>query len=320
MEWYFENQVEDLVVPKDYEQQEEVVTSPESWSQWGMTAFPRKNFDSNANMTREELAFNGGKNFYTSIDNERSTSNNSSMNQQLYNNNGGSLLWNNQADFQQFTQEEARINHMDDIFFNSLLEEDPTRDSTEPQDNTINGNNTNMFDSDMLDSQNVGSHGLSTGSSKYLKTHAFSPSTDWVNEELATTCQMPKHCMSDENSMEESVLNDLERVTAQFTDKTRICFRDALYRLAESSKLSINSFQDGEAMMTSDDDTMRVGEIETEDSESKTNVIDRAVANLMFNRFDYEDEINDQQHQIDYNNDAEVPIGGMQELPQPTIH
>ena len=85
--------------------------------------------------------------------------------------------------------------------------------------------------------------------------------------------------------MEESVLNDLERVTAQvrlvglylecstfskpvntltnicffpfqFTDKTRICFRDALYRLAESSKQSLSSCQDGESMMTSNDDTL----------------------------------------------------------------
>lgn len=129
MEWYFGNQVDDLVVPKDYEQQE-MITSPESWSQWGMTgfggsSFPKKSFNSNTNMTREELTFNGGKNFYTSINvaadsnNERSKSNNSSMSQELYSN-GGSLLWNDQADFQQFTEEEARINHMDDIFLYML--------------------------------------------------------------------------------------------------------------------------------------------------------------------------------------------------------
>ncbi|XP_024983617.1 protein LNK3-like isoform X2 [Cynara cardunculus var. scolymus] len=322
MEWYFGNEVEDLVVPKDYEQPE-MISSPESWSQWGINAFggsdfPKKNYNSNANanMTREELTFNGGKNFYTSIDmddsnNGRQKSNNSSMNQGLYNN-GGSLLWNDQADFQQFTEEEARINHMDDLFF-SLLEEDPTKDSTESHDNTMLDNNVNIFKGEMVSSQNVGSHGQNTGSSKYLKTHAFSPSNDWSNE-VSTPYEMPEQYTNDENSMEESVLKDLERVTALFTDKTRICFRDAFYRLAESSKQSVNSCQDGEPMMTSNDDTLRSGE--TEVSESKTNVIDRAVASLMFNKFDYED--ND--HQTDYEDDAEVPIGGMHELAQSTAH
>ncbi|GKD20554.1 LNK3-like protein isoform X2, partial [Tanacetum coccineum] len=309
MEWYFSNAVEDLVVPKDYEQQE-MITSPESWSQMGMngfggSSFPKKNFNSNVNMTREELTFNGGKNFYTSINmtdsnNEVSKSNNSSMSQELYSN-GGSLLWNDQADFQQFTDEEARINHMDDkslgvtmeqvvlkghsfdgkkligygekydvyllvlfshgiysshFYSSSLLEEeDPTKDSTESHGNAYLDNNASIFEDEMVNSHNIGSRGQSIGSSKYLKTHAFSPSTDWVNREASTTCQMPKNT-SYENTMEESVLNDLERVTAQFTDKTRICFRDALYRLAESSKQSLSSCQDGESMMTSNDDTI----------------------------------------------------------------
>ncbi|KAI7744508.1 hypothetical protein M8C21_000002 [Ambrosia artemisiifolia] len=91
--------------------------------------------------------------------------------------------------------------------------------------------------------------------SKYLKTHAFSPSTDLGNGEVSTTYQMSQQCTSHEN-MEESVLNDLERATAQFTDKTRICFRDAFYRLAENSKQSLNPCQD-ESMMTSIDDTIR---------------------------------------------------------------
>ncbi|KAI3740591.1 hypothetical protein L2E82_31059 [Cichorium intybus] len=315
MEWYFGNEVEDLVVPKDYEQQE-MISSAESWSQWGMTAFGGSSFPKkNINMTREELTFNGGKNFYTSIDmadsdNERQKSNSSSMSQGLYNN-GGSLLWNNQADYEQFTEEEARINHMDDIFFSSLLEEDPTKDSTETNDHMMLDNDVSMFEGEMVNSHNFGSNGQSIGSSKYLKTHAFSPSTDWGNGEVSTTCQMQKQYTSDENSTEESVLKDLERVTSQFTDKTRLCFRDAFYRLAESSKQSINSCQDGEHMMTSSDETLRV--VETEDSESKTNVIDRAVASLMFNKFDLEDTDN----QTNYDGDAEVPMGGGGGGPEP---
>jgi len=293
MEWYFGNEVEDLVVPKDYEQAQmmSLSSSPESWSQWGMTGFgssyPKKNFDSNMNMTNEILY-----------------------------NNGGSLLWNDEADFQQFAEEEARINHMDDaIFFSSLLEDDPTKGSTQPHANTIAGNNAGIIEGEMVNSQYVGRHGQGIGSSKYLKTHAFSPSTDWANGEASTAFQMPKQYTSNnESSMEESVLNDLEMVTAQFTDKTRIRFRDAFYRLAESSKYPLNSCQDGESLMTSDDYTSRAAE--PEDSESKTNVIDRAVASLVFHKFDFDDTHN--QYQTDYSDDAEVPINGMQQWPQPT--
>ncbi|KAM0064767.1 putative LNK family protein [Helianthus debilis subsp. tardiflorus] len=166
------------------------------------------------------------------------------------------------------------------------------------------------MEGEMVNSQYVARHGQSIGSSKYLKTHDFSPPADWANGEVSTTYQMPKYT-SNENSMEAFVLNDLERVTAQFTDKTRICFRDAFYRLAESSKQPFNSCQNGESSMISDDDTLRAGE--TEDAESKTNVIDRAVANLIFHKSDFDDT-----YQTDYNDDAEVPFRGMQELPQPT--
>lgn len=53
--------------------------------------------------------------------------------------------------------------------------------------------------------------------------------------------------------------------------------------------------------------------VETEDSESKTNVIDRAVASLMFNKFDLEDTDN----QTNYDGDAEVPMGGGGGGPEP---
>ncbi|XP_076899172.1 protein LNK4-like isoform X2 [Bidens hawaiensis] len=220
MEWYFGNEVEDLVVPKGYEQAQMISSSsPENWLQWGMNGFgnsyPKKNLDSNM-MTHDQLC-----------------------------NNGGSLLWNDEVDFQQFTEEEARINRMDDNdLFLSLLEEDPTK-------------------ADITEGKTVNS----------------------------STYQMPEYT-GNENLMEEPVLNDLERVTAQLTDKTRICLRDAFYRLAESSK---------QCMMTSNDDTWRAGE--TGDSEYKTNVIDRAVASLVFHKTDFDDTYS--QYQTDYNNDAE---------------
>jgi len=146
------------------------------------------------------------------------------------------------------------------------------------------------------------------GSSRFLKTHDFSPpSVDyWENGDVATSSRLhvARGCVSsgrggvsryeeEEKSPEESVLQELERVTSQLTEQTRTCFRDALYRLAENSKQqTVNSNQNGghmaeedDLMMVDDDESLRLGK--TEATESKTNAIDRAIANLMFKKTEH---------------------------------
>lgn len=80
----------------------------------------------------------------------------------------------------------------------------------------------------------------------------------------------------EEMSMEESILQHLENLTSQLTAQTRICFRDSLYRLADNSKH--DAFQSRNAMPNQDSTWFS----EEETTESRTNVIDRTVANLLF--------------------------------------
>lgn len=88
--------------------------------------------------------------------------------------------------------------------------------------------------------------------------------------------------VSDEEiSMEESVLQHLENLTSQLTEETRICFRDSLYRLAGNSKH--DACQSRNAMP--DQDSTWFNEEET--TESRTNVIDRTVANFLFSNVEF---------------------------------
>lgn len=97
----------------------------------------------------------------------------------------------------------------------------------------------------------------------------------------------------EEISLEESVLHELEVVMEQLPEKTRICFRDALFRLAKNSeRLSVSPIQNGDLALeklhplTVDDETLRSGKPVA--TESETNSIDRAVANLLFNKMDFD--------------------------------
>lgn len=98
--------------------------------------------------------------------------------------------------------------------------------------------------------------------------------------------------VGEETSLEESVLQELRIVMTQMSDKTRICFRDALYRLSENSKQHIDmptSRQNGDSTPetppeSGHDTNMRSGNDKA--MESETNFIDRAIANLLFNKMD----------------------------------
>lgn len=105
--------------------------------------------------------------------------------------------------------------------------------------------------------------------------------------------------MHDQTSLEESVLQELEMVTSKLNLKTRNCFRDSLYRLAENSRTNTSTpVQNGDLVIknttveTVNKDKFRVQE--TEATESKTNAIDRAIANLMFAKMDFYVEEEDQ--------------------------
>ncbi|XP_054814141.1 protein LNK3-like isoform X2 [Prosopis cineraria] len=97
--------------------------------------------------------------------------------------------------------------------------------------------------------------------------------------------------MNQQSSLEESILRDLEMAIAQFSDKTRICFRDALYRLAGNTKQQhvVQDMDENLDMQRTTPQTDHSAMMRPEEQlpmESETNSIDRAIANLMFNKMD----------------------------------
>ncbi|CAM8930097.1 unnamed protein product [Rhodiola kirilowii] len=99
-------------------------------------------------------------------------------------------------------------------------------------------------------------------------------------------------CGDDKMSVEESLLLDFEFVMNQMSDKTRYCFRDALYRLARNSETPISSQNecDDNAVPNAweaktSDESSRYKSIE--ESEAQTNTIDRTVASLMFSNMNF---------------------------------
>uniref|UniRef100_A0A2C9UXE9 Uncharacterized protein n=1 Tax=Manihot esculenta TaxID=3983 RepID=A0A2C9UXE9_MANES len=158
----------------------------------------------------------------------------------------------------------------------------------------------------------------SLGSSKYLKTHAFSPSMDPEGGKIPAAplfipsnseqknCpllkaplikvsvpsehkQRSKH-VDAETSPEEFVLQELATVVAQLTDNSRICFRDAFYHLASNSSQHVMTQNRNVLFMETppwagQEDKMRLGG--KKPVELETNTIDRALANPMFNKTEF---------------------------------
>ncbi|XP_031251679.1 protein LNK3 isoform X2 [Pistacia vera] len=192
----------------------------------------------------------------------------------------------------------------------SLLDDQPRDEDIHKLFGVLPANNrlTDMT----LDSKSGSSDKHSIGSSKYLQTHAFSPSVGWEEEVAASPfipCntkqrlkapvvrrQVPSEentaneLVADETSLEESVLQELRVVMEQMTDNTRIFFRDALYRLAESSKQHViilrqSGDSTAETPLGATHDT-HMRSTEKQAMESETNVVDRTIANLMFSKMD----------------------------------
>ncbi|XP_078174030.1 uncharacterized protein LOC144567741 isoform X2 [Carex rostrata] len=84
---------------------------------------------------------------------------------------------------------------------------------------------------------------------------------------------------------EATALRKLESVLSRINGRTRICFRDACYRLANDSRLLLDESKNESLenhFEPSFNTSSRLYKIETEEKE--TNEIDRAIVNLLFNR------------------------------------
>lgn len=86
-------------------------------------------------------------------------------------------------------------------------------------------------------------------------------------------------------SMDEPVLLELQNLTQQLADTTRICFRDSLYRLAENSRYQTKCSQIGKEDLKNHKPITRVGPSRSQESKTKESddkAIDRTVATLLF--------------------------------------
>lgn len=327
MDWYFGNGIDDLVVPNDGGSDR--LPSPDSWSKWGISASecfqsPNKcysmypQFSKEVNFSGKGLLDEGEMG--TSA-NDRDLSSSSSVCEGLSEDSLQKTSLSYNRTYNQL-EDLAGLQQMDDIFLSSLLDDLPGAENVH-KSFFFRSDSSGMLATDSistsmnLETQSISSSVHSAGSSKYLKTHAFSP--ELGSEKGHTTISHISPCNSerndcspiktdklmlpteqgcmhggadDETSVEESVLQELEMVMTQLTEKTRICFRDALYRLADNSKGNhVTQSQDRDLAIeepsswADHDETTRSGSKKV--TESETNTIDRAIANLMFNEIDF---------------------------------
>ncbi|XWS08245.1 hypothetical protein CRYUN_Cryun41cG0063300 [Craigia yunnanensis] len=261
MDWYFCNGMEDFVVPNDQELPDRL-PSPESWSKWGLTVpgnfeASDKCFVVDANLTHDKLKFNSKLCNDAEFESSAEVKDPDSCSIRCGGFSEESLdqapLSQPQPDYE--LDDFARFEQMDDIFMSSLLEDLP-------------------------------------GSEDLPKPFCFSPEyecgimpADYLLKDISAN-----GFVSEGMSLEESVLQELEMVTAQLSDQTRICFRDAFYRLANNSKqnpVALN--QQGNLSMGTHSPKWTISEEKIrsenkETTESETNTIDRTIANLTFNK------------------------------------
>ncbi|VVA97327.1 unnamed protein product [Arabis nemorensis] len=252
MDCYAGRNFEELVVPNYQESSSETYTSNGIWGGWNMNspeAAAEKCFDYDG--------FNGEGLLYSQMGMRTSEEEEESKRSKAFY--GASSL----HDFE-------GIEQMDDIFLSSILEDVPG--NSEDVHRTSSSNNS------------VGSSSMYGGGREVpmfqchvmpLKGEAPYTISDLSGEDN----------MFDELSSEEVVLQDLQRASGKLTDETRKCFRDTFYRLARNSydKLDSEEFHMQASRYDYGDATRLSRE---EEIESETNSIDRAIANLTFNKME----------------------------------
>ncbi|OIV99069.1 hypothetical protein TanjilG_32328 [Lupinus angustifolius] len=284
MDCYYGCDINDFRVPEDQDLLDRH-PSPENWSEWGINApegyeSPKKYFTADTNSTELEFdfmdeAFSHEIELKASVhDKDQSTSSSAR----------GGLL---EQSFQQteISSESDQPNYKlqdlscfeqtDDIFLDSVIDD---LSCVEDQHKSFYFSSENTCSNTPRTSQE------DVEASKLVPY--YSNSNDYLDIECNRDETMHAH-----SSLEESILQNLEMAIAQFTGKTRICFRDALYRLARDTKEQhlVENLDGGLNMQESMphevlNDTMRSED--REPMETDTNNVDRAVANLMYNKME----------------------------------
>ncbi|XVF82467.1 hypothetical protein PTKIN_Ptkin16aG0050900 [Pterospermum kingtungense] len=257
MDWYFGNDMEDVVVPNDQELADRL-PSPESWSNWGLAApgnFESSNkcFFVDANLTHNKLKFNGKFWNDTEFESAADVKSPSSWSSRCGGLSDESLY---QAPLSP-PLPDYELDDMDDTFLSSLLEDMP-------------------------------------GNEDLHQSFCLSPEYEpgRMPDDYLLRDMNRNRFVSEATSLEESVLQELAVVTAQLSDKTRICFQDAFYRLAKNSKQNpVAQDQQGNLYARAHSPKWTISEeiirsANKKTTESETNAIDRTVANLTFDKIE----------------------------------
>lgn len=297
MEMYFGNDYGgDSVVPREQEPIDRL-PSPNSWSQWGVSEsqnpmFPAKGFGY-TNSTKQEPYFDEGSHYEDYL---------------VENNSSSSSLY---QGFSKGSYEQATNTQMDDIFLDSFLEEDSTsKDNhfgqydliSEQQHGLLAENNLD----DMIEELDNESRYYGAESSDTSGRFTFQPSIG-QREEEADCHHMPQRSRQKydlpnkvllatasskhDRSGDLEVLQEFERVVTQLSGKSRLCYRDSMYRLAKNSMKHVvqhsSECEENPPTWPIHEESSSYRRQEDVDvGEAETNAIDRTVANLMFCKID----------------------------------
>ncbi|XP_027341963.1 protein LNK3-like isoform X2 [Abrus precatorius] len=257
MDWYYGSGVNDYLVPKDQDLLDRH-PSPDCWSNWGISATEDQSSSSSVCGGLPEQSF-----------------------QQT-------ALSCDQHNYQ--LQDLPRFEPMNDIFL------DPTPEDLPCVDDENLDKSTNISP----EHQCSGAPGIlqkDIAASKYVSCSSESkdcPDTKALPVNILDSFEQSSNDdgMSEKSSLEEFILKDLEMIIGQFTERNRICFRDALYRLARNTEQQdVALDQHGDLNMPKAMPHMDHNEIvrsqHKKPMESETNSVDRVIANLMFNNMEF---------------------------------
>ncbi|XP_030552170.1 protein LNK3 [Rhodamnia argentea] len=315
MDRNYGNGTDVLVVPKDQEFSDRL-PSPNSWHHWGIysrPAFGSPNKFLIADEEESQLNIMSCSEVETQLSpRSRHHSSASSTCEGL---SSGEFHRNfRSVDMPDCQLDLARADQMDDIFLNSLLVDSPGNETLDRAYCWCPSCNHGMLTADdsrlkVMDSQSI-SRNSSPSTSFEIDQGVTMPqfnSCDMDDDNFqpakalaqlvkiscpSEQCEAYQPMVEETMSTEEYVLWELETVMAQLSEKMRICFRDALYRLADNSKQhpveaeshSGNSTPESSPLWTLGATRKRSRNVA---KESETNVIDRAIANIMFNKMDF---------------------------------
>ncbi|KAL2945828.1 hypothetical protein AAZX31_U026200 [Glycine max] len=289
MDWYYGNGVNDYLVPRDQDLLDRH-PSPDYWSNWGISA--TEGFNSPKNlfiMDFFEERFNNQIELEPSLHDKDQSSSSSvcgGLPEQSFQQTALSC---DQPNYQ--LQDLLRFEPMNDTFLDSVPEGLPWVD-VENLDKSINISPENQW------SSTPGILQKEMPASKSVSSNSESKDCLDIEAPLAKVLDSFEQCNRDDgmceqsSSLEEFILKDLEMVIGQFTKRTRICFRDALYRLARNTEEQHVMLDQNEDLNiqkaiphTDHNETMRSQD--KKPMESATNNIDRIIANLMFKSMEF---------------------------------